>query len=67
MGLKAPDALSPSTTLDTKPLQAEGDRRPRLRLPSTARESAGLKEMGRALEAIKDDLSRFGSAENPSN
>ena len=62
MGLKNPEP-SPVTT-DVKPLQAASTRAPRLLVPSGDLDTSAVSQ---AIETIKDELSRVGSALAPAN
>ena len=51
-------------TTEVKPLQAAGARPPRLLVPSGDLDTS---EVSKAIETIKDELSRVGSALAPAN
>ncbi len=62
MGLNNPDPTAATTP--PKPLQAVGARPPRLLVPSSDLDISGVTK---AIETIKDELSRVGSALAPAN
>ena len=62
MGLKNPEPTALTTEL--KPLQAVGARPPRLLVPSADLDTSGV---SKAIDTIKDELSRIGTALAPAN